>query len=655
MKYFLTVSLVLLLWGGGYASLTEPDIERLYREGFKKINENLSEADSLINEAFRLSLAKNDRAGIADGYFYKGCLFDRTMQIDSAILYLNKANTLFHLLDRRENIPDTYGRLGLLFIKKSQPQEGLRHLIEALKLAEEFNNPAALVRNTIVLAMHYNDYNHEYDEAIKYLKQAEQSAKKLGDRNLLGHIYLQYSISYNKMEEYDKAIIASQQSVAEFRAVESSYNEMRALFTLAQVYKALAMPEEVHKVLAQVKPLLNKNSDNLMKANYSKLLSETYYLEDNFEESLVHAEEATELLRRGGQTQGVQDMADVLFRLHYLLGNRAEADSIYEQFAKTDALLYSRERLNLDADLRQKYESEKRLQQIDLQNMQLSHAKYFRQGLIGILILSVILIVVVYGRLREKAKNERILALKNEKIERQFTELRQLNEYNETLLREIHHRVKNNLQIISSLFSIQARNIHHPEVINLIEKSKSRLKTISIIHNTLYSQKSLNRIRMSDFIKEIGESLFEIYNVDDSFLKTLELNIKGVNVFLNADTSLPVGLIVNELITNSLKYAFSEASVSSSDYAMSEEDTLVMEGEEHNHFIDIKINKIRENEFELRYSDSGPGLDDRIDIQTSKTTGIRLMRGLLQQLNGTIEYHKEYPSHYFLIHFKEAD
>src|SRR5690606_491566 len=104
-----------------------------------------------------------------------------------------------------------------------------------------------------------------------------------------------------------------------------------------------------------------------------------------------------------------------------------------------------------------------------------------------------------------------------------------------------------------SLFSIQARNIDHPAVHTLIVKSKSRLKTISIIHNTLYTQKSLSRIKMSDFVNEIGESLFEIYNVENAFEGTLNLEIKGDNVYLNADTSLPLGLIINELITNSLK------------------------------------------------------------------------------------------------------
>jgi len=656
MKYFFTILLSVIFFGKAEASLQSKEIKKLYEEGFELINKDMAKADSLISLAWKKSVKVGDANRIADGYFYKGCLLDRQMKVDSAIIYFNKANTFYHLADDWENVPDTYGRLGLLLIKKNERQEGLRHLLEALKLAEELKNPKAFIRNTIVLAMHHNDYTGQYDEAVKYLKQAEKSAKDLGDRALLGHVYLQLSISYCNKKDYPEAIKTSQQSLHEFTLIESTYNQMRALFTLANVYKASNQTDKIIEVLTRVEPLLEENSDDLMKANYYKLLAETLYQKGQFKEALTFAEKATRILKAGGENLSANNLEDLLFRIHYLLGNRETADSLYNQFNASRDSMFSMKSFSVDAEMRQKYSTEKRIQQIEFQELELKNARYLRQGLLGILVFSVLLCVLIYGRLREKARNERILALKNEKIERQYVSLRQMNEYNETLLREIHHRVKNNLQIISSLFSIQARNIQHPDVINLIEKSKSRLKTISIIHNTLYSQKSLSKIKISDFVKEIGESLFEIYNIENTLIQSLHFDIKGDSIYLNADTSLPIGLVVNELITNSLKYAFVESSIiACTKNSFNQEYSTVLEDENLFHRISISINKVSSNEFALTYTDSGAGLHDDIDIQTSKTTGLRLIRGLLQQLNGSIDYKKDSSSHQFLVLFREVD
>jgi len=656
MKYFSTIFLVFFFLENAFASFKNKEIQELYKKGFELINQDMVKADSLISLAWQESRKSGNSKGVADGYFYKGCLYDRQMKIDSAIQYLNKANTLYHLINEWENVPDSYGRLGMLLIKKNQPQEGLKHLLEALKLAQELKNPQALIRNTIVFAMHMNDFTGQYDVAINYLREAESSAKKLNEKALLGHIYLQLSISYTKKGDYDQAIDFSNKSLQEFIKVKSTYNQMRALFTLADVYEQKKESTKVLEVLTQVRPLLKENPDDLMKANYYKLLAEAYYEQNEFKKALSYAEYASSLLKGGGQTQSVNHLNEILFRIHYILGNRVIADSLYREYTSSRDSVFSLNSVTVDAELREKYEAQKRTQQIDVQMLELKNAKFLRQSLLGVIIFAVVLCIVIYGRLREKARNEHLLGLKNEKIERQYVSLRQMNEYNETLLREIHHRVKNNIQIISSLFSIQARNIDHPAVVNLIEKSKSRLKTISIIHNTLYTQKSLSKIKMSDFVKEIGESLFEIYNVENAFDASLKLDIKGDNIYLNADTSLPLGLIINELITNSLKYAFQENNlVTQADKIYDTNYSHVLEPDYLSHRIEISINKISPNEFALRYSDSGPGLDQSVDIHTTSTTGLRLIRGLLQQLNGSIDYEGGKDDHQFIVLFKEID
>src|SRR5690606_12229895 len=164
------IFLLVFFLGNAHASFKNKEIQGLYEKGFKLIDKDMAKADSLISLAWQESRKAGNSKGVADGYFYKGCLYDRQMKIDSAIQYLNKANTLYHLINEWENVPDSYGRLGLLLIKKNQPQEGLRHLLEALKLAEQLKNPQALIRNTIVLAMHLNDFTGQYDDAINYLR-----------------------------------------------------------------------------------------------------------------------------------------------------------------------------------------------------------------------------------------------------------------------------------------------------------------------------------------------------------------------------------------------------------------------------------------------------------------------------------------------------
>src|SRR5690606_22408842 len=235
---------------------------------------------------------------------------------------------------------------------------GLKHLLEALKLAEQLKNPQALIRNTIVLAMHLNDFTGQYEAAIDYLREAESSAKMLNDKDLLGHVYLQLSISYSNKGDYSQAIKYSNKSIHEFIKIESPYNQMRALFTLADIYEKKKETDKVLEVLAKVRPLLKGNPDNLMLANYYKLLAEAYYERNEFKKALSYAEYSASLLREGGQLKSVNHLDEILFRIHYILGNREIADSLYQAYTNSRESAFSLSSLAVDAELREKYEAQ---------------------------------------------------------------------------------------------------------------------------------------------------------------------------------------------------------------------------------------------------------------------------------------------------------
>ncbi len=181
----------------------------------------------------------------------------------------------------------------------------------------------------------------------------------------------------------------------------------------------------------------------------------------------------------------------------------------------------------------------------------------------------------------------------------------------ETLLREIHHRVKNNMQIISSLLNLQIRHEDLDETIGVLKESQGRVKSMAIIHEKLYQSHSLNYINFKEYIQKLILDIFYSYGIKQDNIQ-FELNIDDIH--LNIDTALPLGLIINEIITNCVKYAFPKD-----------------KGK-----ITIKL-ITKQEQLELTIVDNGKGIPEDIDIENSKTLGLQLIQNLVNQLEGELK------------------
>jgi PAS domain S-box-containing protein len=180
------------------------------------------------------------------------------------------------------------------------------------------------------------------------------------------------------------------------------------------------------------------------------------------------------------------------------------------------------------------------------------------------------------------------------------------------LLREIHHRVKNNLQIISSLLNLQSRYITDGDALDVFSESQNRVRSMAIIHEKLYNSESMSEIDFGEYISDLTESLFYNYRVNPSKVKLKE-NME--EIFFDVDTAIPCGLIVNELITNCLKHAFPG-------------DT---KGE-------ICIELFREDDkYVLIVKDDGVGFPEDIDFKNTESLGLQLVINLVSQIEGTVE------------------
>ncbi len=185
----------------------------------------------------------------------------------------------------------------------------------------------------------------------------------------------------------------------------------------------------------------------------------------------------------------------------------------------------------------------------------------------------------------------------------------------EVLLREVHHRVKNNLQVVSSLLNLQSRSVTDERMLEFLKESRSRVKSMAMIHEMLYQSADLSHVDFADYLRNLALSLMRTYGGGD-----VALDVHVGDVQLGIDTAIPCGLIVNELITNSLKYAFTE---SGTDVPRRNCITVTME-------------ETPAGDLLLAVGDNGIGIPVGVNVDTSATLGLRLVGILTTQINGTL-------------------
>jgi two-component sensor histidine kinase len=198
------------------------------------------------------------------------------------------------------------------------------------------------------------------------------------------------------------------------------------------------------------------------------------------------------------------------------------------------------------------------------------------------------------------------------------------------LLREIHHRVKNNLQVISSLLSLQAGHIKDKQILKAFTESQMRIRSMSLIHEQLYKSKDLARIDFSRYIRELTDNLKRSYGMTSSLV---EFNIDVGRVSLGIDMAIPCGLIINELVSNSLKHAFPG-------------------GREGEISISLQGRATSLPNFVLTVSDNGIGFPKDLDFRNTESLGLQLVTVLVNQIGGTIELNRDSGTE-FKITFKE--
>lgn len=261
-----------------------------------------------------------------------------------------------------------------------------------------------------------------------------------------------------------------------------------------------------------------------------------------------------------------------------------------------------------------KYESEKkdkRIIEIELKNQQekslriekekeaLESQKKLNYLLIS-LFSSLLILIIIFYAYRIKQRNNKLLTERNDAIQENLAQ-------KETMIGEIHHRVKNNLQLITSILDLQARSLEDEEAIKAINDSQNRVQTMAIIHQKLYQQDNIYGISMKEYIVSISEAIVNSA-LDQS--KEIDFKFNIDDIYLHIDSSIPVGLILTEIITNSIKYAFPEIT---------------------NGIISISLFE-KDETLRLEIGDNGIGMGNANSSKNSTSFGLKMIKSLARQL-----------------------
>lgn len=192
----------------------------------------------------------------------------------------------------------------------------------------------------------------------------------------------------------------------------------------------------------------------------------------------------------------------------------------------------------------------------------------------------------------------------------------------EVLLKEIHHRVKNNLQVISSILNLQSSFVQDPKTLDILQESRNRIRSMAIIHEYLYKTKHFSSIRFGEYLQNLSQNLIASYSVHGHV--HLITTIEEVDLIL--DQAIPCGLLVNEVITNALKYAWDDQEQRNFSISLKQEDAMVI----------------------LRLSDNGKGLPASFEEMNAETLGLQLILTLSEQLDGTLHVENEHGTNYLL-------
>jgi len=554
---------------------------------------------------------RNDSLGLGNIYNNFGMLYETRGLLDSATYCYEKALGLYELHGTDFHGGMIYNNLGLVFQKQGFYPQAITSFLAALSRFEAADKQRAVSVALNNLGMVHNQ-QHSYEEALQCYRRALVLKQEIEDIHGMATAYNNIGAVFTELNELDSAILYHQRSLDLKKQMGDEMGVGISLNNLGSAYEKQGHLERARDLQIQAYQRAEQSNSQSDLARASVDLGRVYLKLNQFNQAQRYFELSLMFSRVVKERENQLKVYHGLYQL-YKGRDNAKALQYYEAYTTLNDSLRNDEELKevTRLEMQYKFDKEKKILALEKeQGEKLLEAKLQQQRIIrnastGGFLVGLVLIGILWRGFQQKQRNNRLLKVQKKTVQQALEE-------RETLLKEIHHRVKNNLQVVSSLLSLQSRLISDPVALGAIKEGRNRVKAMALIHQNLYQEENLVGVNLPDYIKKLTDSLLRSYKVEQ---QEIHINRKIAPITIDADTLIPLALIINELVSNALKYAFRGRSSGT---------------------IDVVIDRVVEGLIVV-VKDTGTGLPPDFELDQTPSLGFKLIRSFVAKMKAQLD------------------
>ena len=601
-----------------------------FEQAFKHFQHALSIYEKLDEDRNLANVYDN----IGHTYWIKG-------DFPNALDNYKKAKDMFIVIDDAKRLSKSYNNIGSVYFRLGMYDESMINLLKSLSIREKTNDPKIPstlnnLGNIYVRLCDYEKALEMYHRSLEYkLIRNENPESTL---NNIGNIHL-------KLKDYDSALKYLSEALEINKENKDDKRIATSLNNIALVYEEQG---KIDKALTQyliALDLKQETGDDYGYANTAKNLGSIFLSMKDYEQADFYLQKSLVTAREIKARDIIKDVYNLISEYYYSIKDYQNA-YLYKNYCSSIAdSLFNEETSDKITQYRtnftiEKAEREKELLIKDNQIYKLKVEKInsWRITLFLLILLLTMTAISLYCSYYKKKKLNKSLTESNEKLEyivtQRTSELVEANEKlkreidkkiktgtqlelslkeKDVMLKEIHHRVQNNLQVISSILDIQLRSSDSEEFKKLFTNTQDRILSMSLVQEQLYRSDNLALLNFNSYIRSLVHKIYGTYKISTKRIKPV-INIQDIH--LNIHTAIPCGLLINEIITNSIKHGFAEKE----------------QGE-----IQIKMEIAENDYYQLEISNNGNLPPKGFNYKKSESTGMELIRILIKQLRANVE------------------